>query len=174
MVHTAWSPNYNTHTHKPHTHTPNTHYTHTHTYFIVFARSENLSKPTIPGLSWIWQMIKYSPTASGNSTYCTIAGCKFPPCDFWPVNIGQKFQSLIHSFILSEKYFFYFIFEFYIIVLVLPNIKMNPPQVYMCSPFRKVFFECQLFTRKYEDTGVIVMIVTHLVSALMELTSLAD
>ena len=26
-----------------------------------------------------------------------------------------------------------FIFKLYIIVLVLPNIKMNPPQVYMCS-----------------------------------------
>ena len=29
---------------------------------------------------------------------------------------------------------FYLIFKLYIIVLVLPNIKMNPPQVYMCSP----------------------------------------
>ena len=29
---------------------------------------------------------------------------------------------------------FYFIFKLYIIVLVLPNIKMNPPQVYMCCP----------------------------------------
>ena len=29
---------------------------------------------------------------------------------------------------------FYFIFNLYKIVLVLPNIKMNPPQVYMCSP----------------------------------------
>ena len=29
---------------------------------------------------------------------------------------------------------FYFIFKLYIIVLVLPNIEMNPPQVYMCSP----------------------------------------
>ena len=36
---------------------------------------------------------------------------------------------LTSSFIL-----FYFIFKLYIIVLVLPNIKMNPPQVYMCSP----------------------------------------
>ena len=27
--------------------------------------------------------------------------------------------------------FFYFIFKLYIIVLVLPNIKMNPPQVYI-------------------------------------------
>ena len=30
--------------------------------------------------------------------------------------------------------FFNFIFKLYKIVLVLPNIKMNPPQVYMCSP----------------------------------------
>ena len=28
----------------------------------------------------------------------------------------------------------FFFFKLYIIVLVLPNIKMNPPQVYMCSP----------------------------------------
>ena len=32
-----------------------------------------------------------------------------------------------HDFILFFK--FYFIFKLYIIVLVLPNIKMNPPQV---------------------------------------------
>ena len=31
-------------------------------------------------------------------------------------------------------FLFYFIFKLYIIVLVLPNIKMNPPQVYLCSP----------------------------------------
>ena len=30
--------------------------------------------------------------------------------------------------------FFYFIFKLYNIVLVLPNIEMNPPQVFMCSP----------------------------------------
>ena len=30
-------------------------------------------------------------------------------------------------------FFLNFIFKLYIIVLVLPNIKMNPPQVYMCS-----------------------------------------
>ena len=38
---------------------------------------------------------------------------------------------------LKLQYFFlkfYFIFKLYKIVLVLPNIKMNPPQVYMCSP----------------------------------------
>ena len=37
-----------------------------------------------------------------------------------------------HSSILFF-FFFNFIFKLYIIVLVLPNIKMNPPQVYMCS-----------------------------------------
>ena len=30
--------------------------------------------------------------------------------------------------------FLFFFLKLYIIVLVLPNIKMNPPQVYMCSP----------------------------------------
>jgi len=36
----------------------------------------------------------------------------------------------------ATSYFilFYFIFKLYNIVLVLPNIKMNPPQVYLCSP----------------------------------------
>ena len=42
--------------------------------------------------------------------------------------------SLIHSFYsLTLLFFFNFIFKLYMIVLVLPN-KMNPPQVYMCSP----------------------------------------
>ena len=31
-------------------------------------------------------------------------------------------------------FFLILFFKLYIIVLVLPNIKMNPPQVYMCSP----------------------------------------
>ena len=45
----------------------------------------------------------------------------------------QLWSPLILDFIF---YFFkfYFIFKLYITVLVLPNIKMNPPQVYMCSP----------------------------------------
>ena len=35
----------------------------------------------------------------------------------------------------SHFFKFYFIFKLYNIILVLPNIEMNPPQVYMCSPF---------------------------------------
>ena len=35
--------------------------------------------------------------------------------------------------------FFYFIFKLYNIVLVLPNIEMNPPHVYMCSPSWTLF-----------------------------------
>ena len=34
----------------------------------------------------------------------------------------------------SFIFLFYFIFKLYNIVLVLPNIEMNPPQVYICSP----------------------------------------
>ena len=41
-------------------------------------------------------------------------------------------NSCVASIILFFK--FYLIFKLYIIVLVLPIIKMNPPQVYMCSP----------------------------------------
>ena len=46
-----------------------------------------------------------------------------------------------HHYFLMSSFFvvvvflkFYFIFKLYNIVLVLPNIEMNPPQVYMCSP----------------------------------------
>ena len=50
-----------------------------------------------------------------------------------------KFFKGVFILMLPIAYFpfffkFYFIFKLYIIVLVLPNIKMNPPQVYMCSP----------------------------------------
>ena len=44
-------------------------------------------------------------------------------------------MSLVLNVSLSKVCFFFnFIFKLYKIVLVLPNIKMNPPQVYMCSP----------------------------------------
>ena len=32
-------------------------------------------------------------------------------------------------------FLFYFIFKLYILVLILPNIKVNLPQAHMCSPF---------------------------------------
>ena len=41
---------------------------------------------------------------------------------------------MLRFFIFLFFIFFNFIFKLYNIVLVLPNIKMNPPQVYMCSP----------------------------------------
>ena len=46
----------------------------------------------------------------------------------------KKGNFMIITFILFIFFKFYFIFKLYITVLVLPNIKMNPPQVYMCSP----------------------------------------
>ena len=47
-----------------------------------------------------------------------------------------NFLFLLLLLLLFFFYFlkFYFIFKLYITVLDLPNIKMNPPQVYMCSP----------------------------------------
>ena len=44
--------------------------------------------------------------------------------------VGKVMSLLFHFF-----FKFYFIFKLYIIVLVLPNIKMNLLQVYMCSPW---------------------------------------
>ena len=48
----------------------------------------------------------------------------------------KHFESTVFCFLFYFYYFFkvYFIFKLYNIVLVLPNIEMNPPQVYMCSP----------------------------------------
>ena len=43
----------------------------------------------------------------------------------------QAFEILFYFFL--QFFLFYFIFKLYIIALVLPNIKMNPPQVYLCS-----------------------------------------
>ena len=56
-----------------------------------------------------------------------------------PQEEGMATHSSILFFFFSSvvfllPFFFNFIFKLYIIVLVLPNIKMNPPQVYMCSP----------------------------------------
>ena len=54
---------------------------------------------------------------------------------------------ILFYFILFK---FYFIFKLYITVLVLPNIKMNPPQVYMCSPF----FKCSSSKQMLETNSV--------------------
>ena len=45
---------------------------------------------------------------------------------------GGEFCFVFIFFPFFKK--FYFIFKLYNSVLVLPNIEMNPPQVYMCSP----------------------------------------
>ena len=45
-------------------------------------------------------------------------------------HLMRRADSLEKTLILGRFFFlFYFIFKLYIIVLVLPNIKMNPPQV---------------------------------------------
>ena len=45
--------------------------------------------------------------------------------------IHDDWEDIFYSL---KNFKFYFIFKLYNIVLVLPNIKMNPPQVYLCSP----------------------------------------
>ena len=48
--------------------------------------------------------------------------------------VFQAFIFFLFYFILFYFFKFYFIFKLNITVLDLPNIKMNLPQVYMCSP----------------------------------------
>ena len=56
---------------------------------------------------------------------------------YWIVFLGNKQRSFCHFFFFfAKQILFYFFFKLYITVLVLPNIKMNPPQVYMCSFLR--------------------------------------
>ena len=75
-----------------------------------------------PG-TWVRSLVREDPTC-----YRTAK----PVCH-------NHWSSSAHSFkrgpVLKSFFFkFYFIFKLYNIVLVLPNIEMNPPQVYMCSP----------------------------------------
>ena len=56
---------------------------------------------------------------------------------FWQAchwDFRQQHSFFLLFFFVFFFILFYFFFKLYIIVLVLPNIKMNPPQVYMCSP----------------------------------------
>ena len=53
----------------------------------------------------------------------------------WVAISFSKYKLRILFFFFLLFFFnFIFIFKLYKIVLVLPNIEMNPPQVYMCSP----------------------------------------
>ena len=72
--------------------------------------------------------------------------CLPRPCPFWRHDcfleqlssrfvLGQLSPSHIQAGLTSFFLRFYFIFKLYIIVLVLPNIKMNPPQAYMWIDF---------------------------------------
>ena len=49
------------------------------------------------------------------------------------VHISQGYNSMIFTTKIKIQDIFFFFLTLQI-VLVLPNIKMNPPQVYMCSP----------------------------------------
>ena len=63
--------------------------------------------------------------------YVNIISSAINQC-FWPVVILNKKHKTTKLFFFVL--FFNFIFKLYSIVLVLPNIEMNPPQVYLCSP----------------------------------------
>ena len=58
-----------------------------------------------------------------------------PPNSYCQIYSSFCFSFFFNHFIYLFYFLkFYFTFKHYNIVLVLPNIKMNPPPVYMCSP----------------------------------------
>ena len=62
------------------------------------------------------------------------------------------------SFLCSSTSLFFFFFKLYKIVLVLPNIGMNPPQVYMCSPYISLTEEDKLeFSKKKKKVSVLII-----------------
>ena len=70
---------------------------------------------------------------------CLVKAMVFPVvmygCESWTIKKTECRR--IYAFELwcwRRLFFFNFIFKLYNIVLVLSNIEMNPPQVYMCSP----------------------------------------
>ena len=65
-----------------------------------------------------------------------IAVCLFDfvvPAIYFFIFLAESILLFIYLF-----FKFYFIFKLYIIVLVLPNIKMNPSQVYMFLLFKRL------------------------------------
>ena len=62
----------------------------------------------------------------------TLKMCLGNRANMW--RMRERENLIIANFLFFFFFKFYFIFKLYITVLDLPNIKMNPPQVYMCSP----------------------------------------
>ena len=73
---------------------------------------------------------------------------------------------LTHLLIFFILFLFYFIFIFklYIIVLVLPNIKMNPPQVYMKRVFTGLFPKTCLQRPKNVYISIIIISIVYIFS----------
>ena len=79
----------------------------------------------------LWTVTHEAPLSMGFSRQEYWSGLPFPPPGDLS-NSGIEPESPVAPG--SLFIFFNFIFKLYNIVLVLPNIEMNPPQVYMCSP----------------------------------------
>ena len=81
-----------------------------------------------------WVYLSFSPLLFASLLFSAI-------CQASSDNLFAFFNFFFLEMIFFFSFFFkfYFIFKLYKIVLVLPNIKMNPPQVYMCSPSWTLF-----------------------------------
>ena len=111
-----------------------------------FCRTAAATRPSlsssVPHLGSKWVELKWSLLASTEHSCSKVLLYLFPslwtlhmtlwsPERPWFLSSHGPIGKIIHNSIWWFFFKFYFIFKLYIIVLVLPNIKMNPPQVYM-------------------------------------------
>ena len=90
---------------------------------------------------WPWRMLGNNSDLKGEKkVYMVKNTCSFTfevmgyGCCTTIIVLLYWWYLQIDLFLFHDFYYFFLIFKLYIIVLVLPNINMNPPQVYMCSP----------------------------------------
>ena len=95
-------------------------------------------------ITWMEEPGRLQPMGSQRVRHDWVTKLSFPLGWTGWISLQSKGVSRIFSNTTVQKhqffgtqlsfFFFFLIFKLYIIVLVLPNIKVNPTQVYMCSP----------------------------------------
>ena len=109
----------------------------------VFLAHQNRSEFT--RLCLIWSLLLALSLCASTVTLLFLHWSSSPP---FPLNMPRSFSlwglPAVHGYIANSfwvfitvsqaLFFFFFLFKLYNIVLVLPNIEMNPPQIYLCSP----------------------------------------
>ena len=114
---------------------PSNHFILCHLFHLlpsIFPSIRVFSNKSVLLIRWT-KFWSFSYNISPSNEYSGLISIKIDWIDLSAVQGTLKSLLQYHSSKASILFFFLF-FKLYIIVFVLPNIKMNPPQVYTCSP----------------------------------------